>query len=267
MLWSKRTRSGGAFFSLMTVMILAVLLTAAGSAQEPVSAGQGSPAALPWKTQAREHRAPLLANVRGTLAVSEKGVTFRSAKGREQHWGIEDIHTAFIGPHRLDLETYQNRSWRRPGVRHYKFNLTSSMPPPVAAALAAKIARPVQNADPDPHAKAIATISARHRELTRGTNGVLRFRASGIDYITKSKNDSRSWSWADLQTLSDPDPYHLFIFGYRDTYTFDLKAPLPRALFNRATDEIYIHSESAPMFKSAVVTKTNPQKSGMGEDR
>ena len=48
-----------------------------------------------------------------------------------------------------------------------------------------------------------------------------------------------------LQTLSDPDAYHLFVFGFRDTYTFDLKAPLSRKVFDWATDEIYQHTESA----------------------
>jgi hypothetical protein len=127
----------------------------------------------------------------------------------------------------------------------------------------AGIARPVQNADPDASAPALATIPVRHRTLAGGTNGVLRFRSGGIDYVTNSKDDSRSWRWADLQTLSDPDPYHLFLFGYRDTYTFDLKAPLSRALFNRATDEIYKHSaEGMPVYASGTANEPGEQQMG-----
>jgi hypothetical protein len=84
----------------------------------------------------------------------------------------------------------------------------------------------------------------RHRALTGGTNRVLRFRNDGIDYITASSGDSRSWRWTDLQALSDSDPYHLFVFGYKDTYTFDLRALLSRNLINWAMDEIYAHTES-----------------------
>jgi len=54
--------------------------------------------------------------------------------------------------------------------------------------------------------------------------------------------DARSWRWADLETLSNPDPYHLLVFGYRDAYAFDLKEPLSQALFNRLTDEIDAHN-------------------------
>jgi hypothetical protein len=267
MLWNKRIKRGDALVALITAAILAGLSSTAAFAQQPAGAGESSRAALRWTTQARERRTPLLAKARGRLAIGAKGVEFRSAKGREQRWAYQDIHTAFIGPHRLDLETYQNRSWHRPGAQRYRFNLASAMPPAVAAALAAKIARPVQNADPDPNAPACATIPVRHRMLTGGTNGVLRFRAGGIDYVTKTRNDSRSWSWADLQTLSDPDPYHLFIFGYRDTYTFDLKAPLSRALFNHATDAIFAHSESAPMSMPGSTNRTNLENTGAGEKR
>ena len=103
----------------------------------------------------------------------------------------------------------------------------------------------MQNADPDPDAPAIATIPVRHRSLASGTNGVLRIRQEEIDYVTSSNDDSRSWRWADLQTLSNPAPYRLFVFGYRDTYTFDLKAPLSGKLLDWASDEIFAHSESA----------------------
>lgn len=215
-----------------------------------------------WETQAREIRAPLTPKVHGILAINEKGLEFRSTSGHDQRWTFEDIHTAFFAPHHLELDTYLNRSWHRPGTQHFKFDLEKTLPPAVAAALAARIDRPVQNADPDPAEPAIATIPVRHRTLIGGTNGVLRFRNGGIDYITSSRGDSRSWRWADLQTLSDPDPYHLFLFGYRDTYTFDLKAPLSRALFNHATDEIYAHSEALPEYAPGTMQEPNPQQTG-----
>jgi hypothetical protein len=194
-------------------------------------------------------------------------VTFRPEDGREQRWAFTDIRTAFIAPHRLLLETYINRSLHRPGERRYEFDLTQAVPSSVAAAFAASIARPSQNAVIDSATPVIASIAAHHRALSGGTNGELRFRNDGIDYVTASKEDSRSWRWADLQTLSDPDPYHLFVFGYRDTYTFDLKAPLPRGLFDRAADEIYAHNQSIPVYSQGSPSRPNPQGAEMREKR
>ncbi|HUZ95961.1 MAG TPA: hypothetical protein VMU57_13720, partial [Edaphobacter sp.] len=103
-----------------------------------------------------------------------------------------------------------------PGVERFRFHLDRAVPPEVAAELARDAQRPSQNAVPNPASQGIV-IPAHHRTLTGGTNGTLRFRDGGIDYVTNAAGDSRSWRWADLQTLSNPDPYHLLIFGYRDT--------------------------------------------------
>ncbi len=259
-------RNGWAIFALVTTVAIAGSSVARGTAQQLAIAGQEHAAtATRWETETRKHRIPPLTKVRGSLAIDDKGVEFQSGNGRNQRWAFADIRTAFIAPHRLVLETYVNRTLHRPGEQRYEFDLTEAVPPPVAAALAASIARPLQNAVTDAAAPAIATIPVHHRTLTGGTNGVLRFRTGGIDYVTSSKEDSRSWTWADLQTLSDPDPYHLFVFGFRDTYTFDLKAPITRALFDRATDEIRAHAADAPVYAPGISTRPDSQGAEMRE--
>ena len=227
-------------------VVLSGIPMVAHAAQQPAERQDHlAMAPLHWESAARMHKTYLLGKDHGTLAVDAGGIEFRMANGRSLKWAFGDIHTVFIAPRRLVLETYLNRSLHRPGEREYRFDLTQTLPPAVAAGVADAVARPSQNADPDPHAAAIVTIPVRHRTLTGGTNGVLRFRKEGIDYVAGAAGDSRSWRWADLQTLSDPDAYHLFVFGFRDTYTFDLKAPLSRKVFDWATDEIYQHTESA----------------------
>lgn len=268
MLSRRWKRSGWAIFALITTVAASGLSVTARAAQLSGGAGEGgNTTAGRWETPAREHRTLPQTKVHGTLAIDENGVKFRSEGGREQRWGLTDIRTAFIAPHRLIVETYVNRSLHRPGEQRYEFDLTQAVPPSVAAELAIGIARPSQNAVTDSGTPAIASIPAHHRALAGGTNGVLRFRKDGIDYVTASKEDSRSWRWADLQTLSDPDPYHLFIFGYRDTYTFDLKAPLPRGLFDRAADEIYAHNQSLPVYAQGTPSQPNPQGAEVREKR
>jgi hypothetical protein len=244
MLEKKQSHKLTALCAFFAVMMLPGLAVQQSQAQKAAVAGAEGNASFHWQTRARERVAPLWGKTHGTLTIDDQGVGFRAGNGHARHWSFEEIRTAYLGPRRVVIETYLNRSLHRPGLRHYRFELSQELPPAIAAKLAARIGRPVQSDDPDASAPAMATIPVRHRGLMRGTNGELRFRKGGIDYVTSSKGDSRSWRWADIQTLSQPDPYHLFVFGYRDTYTFDLKAPLSRRLFDYATNEIYRDSEA-----------------------
>ncbi len=242
------TRSRWIAFALLTAIAVSGLPSSAQTAEQK-HAAENNGNTLPgrWETPARERRMPLRTGIHGTLTVNVGGITFRSDNGRSQSWPSVAIRTALVAPHRMVIKTYVNRSLHRPGERRYEFDLTNAIPASVAATFADGVARPLQSSVPDSEASAIAAIPAHHRSLTGGTNGVLRFRQDGIDYVTPSKEDSRTWRWADLQTLSNPDPYHLFLFGYRDTYTFDLKAPLTQALFDSASDAIYGHNLSLPV--------------------
>ncbi len=228
----------------------------AQGAQQPAE-GQDPPAAdsLHWESSARMHRADLFAGDHGTFLIDRNGLEFRARNGHTLRWTFGEVHTFLIAPHHLVLETYLNRSLHWPGERTYRLRLAQAVPPAVAARLAEAVARPSRNADPNPKAPAIAAIPARHRALSSGTNGVLRFLQGGIDYVTAARGDSRSWRWADLQTLSEPDPYHLFVFGYRDTFTFDLKAPLSGKLLDWATDEIFAHNQTMNAPASASVNE------------
>jgi hypothetical protein len=72
-----------------------------------------------------------------------------------------------------------------------------------------------------------------------GSNGTLRLKEDGIDYVTESARDSRSWRWVDIQTIATPDPYELRVTGYREIVDFDLKQPLSRAVFEQIWDLLY----------------------------
>ncbi|MGH9454533.1 MAG: hypothetical protein ACRD2O_11260, partial [Terriglobia bacterium] len=101
-----------------------------------------------------------------------------------------------------------------------------------------QVGKPSRNADVA-HGAAFATLGARHRTRWSGTNGVLQFRDSGIDYVTRRPGDGRSWRWADIQTTANPDPYHFRVAGFQEIYDFDLKQPMSQTLFDRLWDFVY----------------------------
>src|SRR5208337_211995 len=171
-------------------------------------------ASLSWQVIARLRHGP--GSISGTLKLDGEGVEFQSPKGFSRRWPFVEIQTLDLWPRRIVLIGYEKCGRFRPGVRRYRFDPGSEMPPSVAAELVRRVGRPVRNGNPQPEASSIATLSAHHRTGLGGTksNGILRFGEWGIDYVTSVGKDSRSWRWGDIQTLSNPDAYHLTVFGY-----------------------------------------------------
>jgi len=213
-----------------------------------------------WESPARLHQA--IGRETGDLKIGNEGIEFRSHKGRTVKWPFVEVQTFLLLPGALTIETYQNRTHHLPGMQRFRFDLDQSVPPGIAAELSRQIQRPSKNAVPDPASRGVV-ILAHHRTLTGGTNGILRLSDGGIDYLTNARGDSRSWRWADLQTLSDPDPFHQLVFGYRDTYNFDLKEPLSRSLFYRMVDALDAHNAADPELRPDAQSPSG-EKHGLG---
>lgn len=227
--------------SRLVVFLLVIALSGAlmfnWNAPAPMRAETEPVPPLAWQSPARMHRC--LRSLAGTLIMSSESIEFRSSQGQTFRWPFLQIKTLRIAPHHLIVTTYENRGWRLPGDRSYSFDLRRPMPPSAAARLAEIVGKPVINANPDSENKSFAAIAARHRTLTGGTNGILRFSGEGIHYVTASKDGGRSWRWANIQTLARPDPYQFTVGGYRETFEFELKQPMSQALFDRLWALVY----------------------------
>ncbi len=196
-----------------------------------------SPVAPPWEAAARLHRPPRKP-ISGTLRIDPEGVEFRS-KDFSKKWAFLEIHTFDLSNPDLTLTIYENRRWHEPGERRFHFTLQRDIPAAIAAVLTEGVERPVRNGAPDEKSPAIAEIPARHSTRFGGSNGMLRFRESGIDYVSSNARDSRSWRWSDLQTIANPDPYTLRVTAYREIDEFELKRPLSRSLFDTLWNKLY----------------------------
>lgn len=187
-----------------------------------------------WQSAARLHRT-LKKPITGTLVIDSGGVEFRAPKfsGR---WRWVEIHTFDLSRRDFTLVTYQNQRWHQPGDQRFHFTLAEEIPVSVAALIQEQVAKPARNGNPDPAAPAIAEIPARHGA---SSNGMLRLRDSGIDYVSVNGRDSRSWRWSDIQTIASPDPYSFRVTAYREIAEFQLKQPLSRELFDRIWTMLY----------------------------
>lgn len=213
-----------------------------GIHQQPASANT-----LNWQVPARWHHG--LKKTSGTLHFSSSGVEFQAAKGSRLQWSFDEIQTFKISPHAFKLTGYANRRWHFHGERSFHFHLKFNMPPSVAAMLAGRVGKPAQNGDPNPQTAAFATLGARRRTRTGGTNGVLRFRDGGIDYVTPNGRGARSWRWQDIRTIANPDPYHFRVDAYREVFSFELKQPMSQQLFDRLWNDVYARDLSGLRLK------------------
>jgi hypothetical protein len=176
----------------------------------------------------------------GIFSLDSGGVTFRFNQGKALQWPYTEIETFDLtNPSQLTLRTYENKSWHRPGEKGYTFHLAEPVPPRVALELAQHVGKPSRNGLSNPSDTAFASIPARHPTHFGGSNGTLLFTERGIEYTTPKQGDSRNWRWSDIRTLANPDPYHLRIDGYRESYDFLLKEPLSRDLFDKLWDHVY----------------------------
>jgi len=194
-------------------------------------------AAADWKVPARWHRS-LKKAVPGTLLLNDDGVAFQSAKFN-QRWAYVEIHSFDLSARELTITGYENRHWHEPGEQRFQFTLSEPMPSEIAAQFTARVGKPVRNGIPLPGAAAVAEIRAHHRMWSGGSNGTLRLKDDGIDYVTEDRRDSRAWRWADIQTIANPNPYELRVAGYREIVEFDLKQPMSRDLFEVMWDRLY----------------------------
>jgi hypothetical protein len=212
-------------------VFFALFAAAASPAAEP-------PGTIAWQSAAQFQRF-FHKPVGGTLAADDSGVAFQSPKF-SQRWSWQEIQTLDLrGASELIIQDYENRPFHEPGERKFRFVLERPMPPEIARSLAALVARPVINGDPMKNAPAIAEIPAHRRERIGGSNGTIRFRRGGIDYVAANARDSRSWRWSDIETIASPNEWEFRVTAFREIVEFDLKKPLPRELFDRLWNTLY----------------------------
>jgi len=229
----------------VSVVVGGIFVLASNATRSPLQS-------QPWQTPAQWHRL-LKKPVPGILLLDDGGVEFRSAKFN-QRWPYMEIHSFDLLTQELTLTSYQNRRRHEPGEMSFHFTWSEPIPPEIAAQFTARVRKPVRNGVPLPNVTALAEIPAHHRMWSGGSNGTLRLKDSGIDYVTESGRDSRTWRWGDIQTIANPNPYELRLTGYRETVEFDLKQPLSRELFERMWDHLY-----AAGLNLSVVTAGEPR--------
>jgi hypothetical protein len=73
------------------------------------------------------------------------------------------------------------------------------------------------------------------KQLSRdgGSQGTLAFGDEGVVYRTLTRDQSRTWRYADIRTLSSADAFELTIATREKDFHFQLKQPIDEARYNQ----------------------------------
>jgi hypothetical protein len=86
------------------------------------------------------------------------------------------------------------------------------------------------------------SIAAKHllrgTFQNRGSQGALSFGADAIAWSTPNTDDSRTWRYLDIASISSSGPFDFTITTLEKTFHFHLKQPLAEAQYNQLWMEI-----------------------------
>jgi hypothetical protein len=181
----------------------------------------------------------------GTLTVDDAGVRFAGPGKHAWQWGYEDIQELRLAPGSIHVLTYKDQ-WKKLGS-DVDYQFTGKVPvdelyPMLSARMNQRLVAEISS-----HAATRWSLPVKHLLRVSGTEGALEFGADSIVYSTKSKDDSRTWRYADIDSISSSGPFQLTIttyerarshYGDRKGFNFQLKQPLAEARYNELWLEI-----------------------------
>ena len=185
-------------------------------------------------------RDKLSGSERGVLTVNERGIQYRSDNGKTAlDFAFGDIRKADVSdPHKIRLYTYDRAKRRLTQPREHEFELREGTTNAgLARFLAERLKRPILGAYE--LANAGPEIPAYHRHALGGCHGVVRFGPQAIQFESKDPTHSRTWVYADIETVGTMNPFHFRLTSYAETYNFDLKERLDPENYRTIRARVY----------------------------
>jgi hypothetical protein len=189
-------------------------------------------AALASATQFTVRHEHLRGGCAGAMTVDENGVRFTGAKRHVWSWKYDDIQQLRLAPESIYILTYKDSKLRLGKDREYNF--TGKMP---AEELYALLKERMDQRFVAAVGEAIGlptwSVPAKHLRPVIGSEGTLQFTAEAIVYSTPTKTESRTWRYADIESIASSGPFQLTITTLEKGFNFQLKQPITEARYNQ----------------------------------
>lgn len=194
----------------------------------------------------------------GTLVVSDEGISYQEApkepkgnqpKGNKEDkdlhhgtWAYEDIQQLYLTPKKITIRTYKDRKWRLGADEQKEFTLNGEDTFHDAYEfLKTRLDQRFVAAFADDQSPMLWEIPVKLKGLISGSEGVLQFGPDRIVYKTRTREQSRTWRYSDIENVSSSGPFQLTIttfeksmrdYGDLRALNFQLKRPLDEKRYN-----------------------------------
>jgi hypothetical protein len=184
-----------------------------------------------WGAQFTVRHEHLRKGCAGVMTVDETGVSFTGAKKHAWKWKYEDIQELTLAPGRIHILTYKDSKLRLGADREYNF--TGKIPTEALYLLwkdqmDQRFVAAVGQASGLPS----WSLPVKHLRPVIGSEGTLAFTPESIVYSTPAKDQSRTWRYTDITTISSSGPFQLTITTLEKSFNFQLKQPITEARYN-----------------------------------
>ena len=181
------------------------------------------------------YREKLTRDEKGELVIDQTAISYKSEDGKMSvQIPLADVYEADVSHLReIRIETYDLVKRKLMQRQAYTFKLREGEHgPDLARFLAAHLKRPIVGFLANSPASEAYELPAYHRHRFGGCHGKLRIDATGIQFVSERAQDSRTWSYADIETVGTMNEFHFRVSSLNETYNFDLKEQLPAAAYN-----------------------------------
>lgn len=177
----------------------------------------------------------------GRLEVSDSGVVYTADNGKTTlQFDFADIRTADLSdPRAIRIETYDVLKRKIGGRRVYTFRLSDAIRDDrLIRFFVARLNRPVVGYYAESAPVRFKTL-AYHRHRLGGCSGTVEIGSDAIRFVGLKSGESRTWLYRDVESIGSPDPFHLRVTTFAETYTFDLKERLPAEAYESMWQRVY----------------------------
>lgn len=191
-------------------------------------------------------------DARGEIQITEKGIAFSEANGKNRHeWSYQDLQSFDrLSKSEFVLLTYEDQRWKLGRDREYQFKITSGeLSDELFESIRQHLAKPVTDRVVDEIGKVEYRLPVKHLHTLGGCEGELIFAPEAIYYSTPNKKDAREWRLKEeVQSIWSADPYSLELHVYENNrrefsrtrvYNFTLKKPLDPIFYRNLKLELY----------------------------
>lgn len=213
----------------------AMLLTLLSVPHFAAGAGQASAPATPAAMTFQVRHGHAFRHCEGALRLDESGIFYESSHAEHsRRWSFRDIrHIEIESPTELVVLTYGKPA-------RFTFELRQGNFSEAYRFLAGRLERGLTSRILAPAAEEKRfEVPTKHRHGRGGCEGVLRIGETEILYETDHAEDKRIWRIRDLRSFGTSGPYQLRLATERETFTFDLKEPLPQDVYDFLWQKVY----------------------------